>query len=108
MKSYRFYLEHETPQDKRRGVHTGQVIAIIDVMDDDFRLQYIGHDENRKLVCGYECISSLYSEVNSVVCGSSVSRQYLTENCKRISERIARQIHPKLFEWLDYIEKETF
>jgi len=47
------------------------------------------------------CVSALLLEPNSIVCGSAVSREYLTEHTRRVSEKAAREIHPELFKYLD-------
>lgn len=49
----------------------------------------------------YECFSALLFESNSVVCGGSVSLDYLRDNTRRVSEARAREIHPALFDRLD-------
>jgi len=49
----------------------------------------------------FDCLSALCFEPNSPVCAGAVSQEYLQENCKRISEVKAREIHPRLFERLD-------
>ena len=40
-------------------------------------------------------------QANSVVCGGSVSLDYLHEKCRRVREANPRTIHPALFERLD-------
>ena len=47
-----------------------------------------------------ESITPLDFKPNSIVVSGSVSREYLIENTKRISEEKARKIHPNLFKYL--------
>jgi hypothetical protein len=95
MKGYKFYLEYPSNAAKKRGTtkapgdHSGNAIAIY---GDIF---YSG---GKFLL---ECISAIYFNENSQVCGSAVSLDYLQERCKRIPESLARKIHPALFERLD-------
>ena len=89
MKGYTFYLEYETPADKRKGKDSGNVCAV-------FGDWFYSHGHPMR-----ECISAVYFHRNSATCGSSASAEYLRKNCKRISEAKARQIHPRLFAQLD-------
>jgi hypothetical protein len=91
MKNIRFYLEHESTYKKKKKVHTGNVVAIY--TDTKPRIQS-GHI----LLEGFASVS--YQE-NSPVNFTSIDTEYLRNNCKRISEKEARQIHPALFERLD-------
>jgi len=45
--------------------------------------------------------AGLYDRPNSPVASTGVSRAYLRDECKRISEKRARELHPKLFEYLE-------
>ena len=95
MKGYTFYLEYPTLRDKRKAIrkelgnHSGNVLA---VYGDWFNIDHYYKKE---------CVSSVYDKPNSEVCTSSCDGEYLTTNCKRISEKQAREIHPKLFQYLD-------
>ena len=91
MKGYRFYLEFNSPADKRAGRDNGNVAAVI-VEDGIF---WSGD------VACYEAIGNVFSHANSMVCGTSVSVDYLATYTKRISEQEAREIHPNLFAYLD-------
>lgn len=44
-----------------------------------------------------EAYVAVLASANSPVCGGSVSREYLSECCIRVPERVARAIHPALF-----------
>ncbi len=96
MKDVRFYLEYESKAKKRKGTrkelgdHAGNVVAIFP--DDGF---FSGND----YLIG--AVSATFYQENSDVSSGSVSRGYLDEKCKRISEAQAREIHPKLFAYLD-------
>jgi len=96
MKGIRFYEEFT---DKRKKESEGNVVAIF--LD-------TGHIETCQLNAKthsvwyeYECLSATFFHPNSDVSVSSVSIDYLSDRCKRISEKKAREIHPKLFERLD-------
>lgn len=96
MKGYRFYLEYETPADKRRGTvkrpgpHTGNVVAV-DLETPAWPGRVLA-------------LSSIFSYADSQVCWGEVSWDYLQANCRRIPEALARAIHPALFERLDAAE----
>lgn len=90
MKGIRFYLEHNSKQDKRQGNHNGNVLAVFYEL---YRFTYDG--------IVYDCIGALTDKPNSVVCSTSASDDYLSDNCKRISEKTAREIHSELFKRLD-------
>ena len=87
MKGIRFYLEHKTPQDKRKDIHAGNVFARY--------LDISGFGRN------VEGAGAVYNWPNSDCCHSQASIDYLWENCRRISEDKAREIHPALFEYLE-------
>jgi len=96
MKYVRFYLEHKSPKDKRKGSHCGTVFAAFDTMGDDFKPRFDGE--------GYYVLDGLgavFAEPNSPVASTAASTDYLHQKCKRISEAEAREIHPALFERLD-------
>lgn len=92
MKGYRFYEEYS---DKRKGISSGNVVAIIP----ENRWTIRHHDGSVDVI--YHAIGAVYFHSNSDVCGTSATQGYLSEGCKRISESKARQIHPALFQYLD-------
>ena len=100
MKNYRFYLEYNSNTQKRKatrknlGEHTGNCIAV--PLDDNKRPYYINARD-----LSVECYGAVFFQENSDVCGTSASSDYLREKCKRISEKQAREIHTKLFEYLE-------
>ena len=95
MKYIRFYQEFEDENTKK--IPTGNVIAI----QTDLKGYPNYFVINKQATV--ESFTPLSFEPNSVVVSGSVSREYLIENTKRISEEKARKIHPKLFEYLkDY------
>jgi hypothetical protein len=86
MKGVRFYEELENKN--RKGEKSqGNVIAI--------------HAYQISIDGMYECLSATFYKPNSPVSVGGVSRKYLEEKCRRISETRAREIHPRLFERLD-------
>jgi hypothetical protein len=98
MKGIRFYLEYTTPADKNRatrkepGNHEGNVFAAF-VENGVF----YGGDTWAQ----YEGLGAVYFHPNSAVASTSAPLSYLSTYCLRISECQAREIHPRLFEWLD-------
>jgi hypothetical protein len=104
MNGYRFYLEYENNSKKRKGTrknpgeHLGTVIAVI--VDSHFLSgSHCSGSQPPEWV--YDVVSSVYTEPNSPCCGSLASLAYIQDNCKRISEKLAREIHPELFVYLD-------
>lgn len=96
MQGVRFYLEFPSPSAKKRSGkfhsgHSGNVFAAF--------TEYAQAGQ-----C--EGIGSVFADPNSPVAGTSASRGYLARECKRIPERIAREIHPRLFERLDNDNKQ--
>jgi len=97
MKGYRFYAEYKDAKNKREGEPApDNVVAVF--LDDNNRP--IGFFRNSEYL--YECEFSLFSHANSVVCSGSVHNEYLRDQCKRVSEAKAREIHPQLFAVLDH------
>jgi hypothetical protein len=92
MKGYRFYLEYETPKDKRARKDTGNVLAV-NVADE---MWFDAEDGWQR-----DAIGAVYHHQNSAVASTSVSLNLLAKHTRRISEAQARQIHPALFEYLD-------
>lgn len=91
MKGVRFYLEHNTPRDKRQGKDIGNVFAAF----------YHNKFYSRRWLV--EGVGALFTDPNSIVAGDAASMDYLRVSCKRISETKAREIHPALFEYLDAV-----
>lgn len=87
MKHVRFYLEHETARDKRNRKHNGNVIAVVPA--------------NRCPDGAMEALGAVFFYPDSPVASTAASREYLSTKCRRIPERMAREIHPALFERLD-------
>ena len=95
MKGFRFYLEFENKSAKKKSGkenrnHSGNVVAIF---NNSLCVR------NGSLL--YEGLSGVYFEENSPVNYGSIGYEYLHDNCKRISEKLAREIHPELFKRLD-------
>lgn len=89
MKGIRFY-EELTNKNKAGETSQGNVLAVF------HELGFMGQHGYQ-----YETISALFFEPNSVVCGSAANIDYIRNNCRRISEAKAREIHPELFIRLD-------
>jgi hypothetical protein len=94
MKGIRFFLEYPNKTEKNKatvknlGAHLGNVIAVL-----------LGKEHTNPDGC-QECISALYFHPNSDTCLGAVDKQYLRERCKRIPERLVKDIHPNLWERL--------
>jgi hypothetical protein len=98
MKDVRFYLEYESPRHKRRGEHTGNIVAVFPSTFDYYRCL-------DGLVGCMEGIAAMYGDMtNSYVASTAVHQDYLAKRCKRVPEKFARQVHPRLFERLDMEE----
>ena len=96
MNGYKFYLEYPNAKEKRKatrrdpGNHNGNVIATW------------GNPYPTANGPQVEAMSAVFYSNNSGVAVGAVALDYLSERCKRISETQARDIHPALFERLDY------
>lgn len=90
MKGVRFYLDHASKKDKRKGVNEGNVTAVFTDMG------YYSQDR----WC-FAAIGALHYYPNSPVASTAASIEWLRDNGKRISEKEAREIHPELFKRLD-------
>lgn len=96
MKDFTFYLEYPNKTEKRKatrkslGLHTGNCIAVYEPT----KL------EQYKINRCFECASAVMGVANSPINWGAVSPEYLTETCKKISEKQAREIHPELFNYL--------
>jgi hypothetical protein len=95
MIGYHFYLEYGTNAHKRHGIHMGTVIA------KPTSRAHRNHNGD------WECFAAVYDQPNSAVCTTSTTVEYLRETCKRIPEWRARQIHPRLFDWMEECERSA-
>lgn len=90
-KSIRYYLEFPSPANKRRRDHnTGNCVAIFTDTGHHYQSDY-----------RYEAIASPTLSANGHTCSTTVTSDYLRSQCVRVSEAIARVIHPRLFEIVD-------
>lgn len=107
MKGLKFYLEYESKAKKRKGTrkepgdHAGNVVAVT-VKDDG---PGHGHSFPDWRFSGDDIVAdsfgAIFDQPNSDVASTSISRGYMLEKCKHISEAQAREIHPRLFAYLD-------
>ncbi len=100
MKGFRFF---EELNDKNRVKETsqGNVIAVL--------LKPSGRGWAPIYIPGtgtVECLSAVFFHPDSAVNLGAVSRSYLRDNCRRISEEKARKIHTRLFLRLDWEEEK--
>jgi len=97
MIGFHFFLEYPMDQNPKKhtrknpGPHSGNCIAVFQGRE------FILPDLN-----SVECIGALNFVPNSHCCSSSASFDYLSKYCKRISEKMAREIHPQLFDYLHH------
>lgn len=55
------------------------------------------HANGRNAYNHYDCVAAVQGESNSPVCSTVVGSDYLRKRCVRITEKLARQLHPALF-----------
>jgi hypothetical protein len=94
MKGYRFYEEF---RDKCRQESMDTVVALL---LDEYQQPYMYYSESAGEWVA-DVVSGVFDTPNSEVGLDSVALGYLHERCKRVSEATARQIHPRLFTYLD-------
>jgi hypothetical protein len=95
MQGVRFY-EELTDKGRRYEASQGNVLAVAI----DERGGFYGFFGSGAVYC-VECVGALFDWPNSQVCGTSVARDYLRLDARRVSEARAREVHPALFEYLD-------
>lgn len=95
MKGYRFY-EELYDKGRKSEEPRGTVVAVM--LDEDNRP--IVYYPTRGGV-NYSAVVGVYDEPDSDVCTSGVDIEYVQYNCRRVSEKRARKIHPELFKYLD-------
>lgn len=87
MNGVRFYQEFK---DKKRGISAGRCLAVVPEQGYfDAMTGWI-----------YDCVGPVYADDGPntrALCGCGVGADWLRENCKRVSEAKAREIHPALF-----------
>jgi hypothetical protein len=92
MKDARFYLEFPSRAAKKRSgkAHTGHAGNVFALNLEAQRMEP-GHLEG---------VGAVFSDPNSPCASTGCSREWLAQ-CKRVPERTARAIHPRLFEYLE-------
>lgn len=101
MRGIRFYAEYPEGTSKRQPVLAAtNVVALLIPEDGSSEWYSQPNGDGGSMVLG-ECLSGVYDYPNSPVAGTAVAREYLEKRCKRVSERVARRIHPELFKRLD-------
>lgn len=97
MKDVRFYLEYPSKREKNKatrkqlGNHSGNCLAV-------FYRDYFFDSNNQ---CVLSAVGAVQDIKNNPCCFTSASPEYVSDNCKRISEAQAREIHPNLFQYLE-------
>jgi hypothetical protein len=91
MKGIRFYLEYADKKEKAKatvknpGNHTGNCVAVF--------TEYRNH-------ATMDAIGAVYYTPNSPVASTGISMDYIREKCKRIPASMVKDIHPKLWYYL--------
>ena len=91
MKDFRFYADYGHAKGKRQGGDAPNCLAL-------HTDPWYSKIQDHEIIT--DCIAATFSHPNSGVCTTGVSRGYLREACKRISEAEARRMHPSLFAFL--------
>ena len=111
MRGYRFYLDYGTATRRNKGQHKNQVIATRVKSDGRRRIDHITtkvqHFPRGTTHIEIVCLQAATNTHDSTIVGSTVTREYLDDCCKYISEGKARDHHPKLFEHLDALPAIT-
>ena len=102
MKGWRFYEEYKST---KRKVPTGNVVAVDTTQEPYLVLRHgvssVGKRVGERFSHVHSCVSAVFFQSNSPVCFSSATQKFLRTYCKRISEAKAREIHPRLIEYLE-------
>lgn len=99
MKGYRFYLEYPDEKSKNDGTrkklgnHCGTIVALM--LENNNLFSNINNEQCTNVIKGVRLVP------NSVVAESATTLNYLSSNCKWVSEETARKIHPELFKRID-------
>lgn len=95
MKYFRFYADYGSKALRRKSVKGGS---------DAPNVLALYTDENQYVNGYFGCIAAVFDHPDSGVANTATSREYLQTNCKRISEAVARKVHPQMFAFLDQPE----
>ena len=99
MKGVRFYLEFPSTYAKRRGgPHKGTVLAVEVHEPGGMPRWRLGTTSSMTV----DCLGGIFDKPDSSVTPTDADQGYLASYCKRISEQKAREIHPRLFKYLDW------
>lgn len=113
MRGFRFYVDYQTAARRRKGQHTGNIIAARVKSEGRRRIDHIivdatyTDDPAGTTYPEIVAVEPIYSHPNSVVRESTTTSEYLVTCCKYTSEGKARDMHPKLFEYLDKLVVEA-
>lgn len=94
MRGWRFYEELNF-KNRLGETSKGTVIA---VAHENRRIERNGDGTYHTV---YDAIGGVYEEPNSPVGSTGAAAEYLSDDCRRIPEERAREIHPALFQFLD-------
>ncbi len=93
--SKQFPMQPWTRATLRSYAAAGRYVDCVAVYTDR-NLSYVLNGEVQR-----EAITGVYAHENSACCSSSVSHSYLDKRCVRVDEKLARRLHPALFQYLD-------
>lgn len=91
MKGVRFYEEFT---DSARKASAGTVVAV----ETAYRRRANVGDHYETV---YDGVAAVFVRPNSPVATTGVAQSYLRESCRQVSESRAREVHPRLFEFLE-------
>lgn len=99
MKGYRFYAEFDSHEEKRKWNRaklqdTNEYRNCVAVYLPTGREQLM-------LTNNVECASSVFYTPNSACNWGQCNPEYLQVKCIRVSEKLARKLHPELFTYLE-------
>lgn len=100
IKSYKYYLEYASYREKRRatkedlGNHKGTILAV-----------FIRPNENGQLCAG--AAGTAMDGNRSQITTHNIDENYLRTRCKRVSKKVAKEIHPELFSVLEDWDRST-
>lgn len=94
MKGYRFYEVYASKKAKRKRESQGECLALC--VDEEWYFTFNG----QRNVAVKGAVSAVYDGPDSPVGYGAVGREFLRERCRRVSEKRAREIHPRLVEYL--------
>jgi hypothetical protein len=100
MKSVRFYADFKGKREKSKTTVKGLWALAESGINQNVLAVFYDTIPQRLDGC-VDCVGAIFYYDNSPVTFTSASIDYIDENCKRIPESLARQLHPMLFYYLE-------